>query len=75
MTPAQLAHLAEQAEFAAGFFKSTNPSAAERFTQCAATASQLAKNMERKEELNRIRAELADIFKRIDENPGSARSC
>ncbi len=66
MTPAQLAHLAEQAEFAAGFFKATNPSVAERFTQCAAAARHLAKNMERKEELNRLRAELADISKRIE---------
>ena len=48
MTPAQLAHLAEQADFAAGFFRTTNPSVADRFTQCAAAARQLAKNMERK---------------------------
>ena len=66
MTPAQLAHLAEQAEFAAGFFKATNPSATDRFTQCSAAARRLAKNMERKEDLNRIRAELADISKRIE---------
>jgi hypothetical protein len=66
MTPAQLAHLAEQAEFAAGFFKATNPSAADRFTQCAAAARQLAKNMERMEGLNRIRSELVDISKRIE---------
>ena len=50
MTPAQLAHLAEQADFAAGFFKTTNPSVANRFTRCAATARQMAKNMERKDE-------------------------
>jgi hypothetical protein len=66
MTPAQLAHLAEQAHFAAGFFRTTNPSAADRFTQCAAAARRLAKTMERKKELNRIRADLADISKRIE---------
>ena len=66
MTPAQLAHLAEQAEFAAGFFKSTNPSAADRFNQCAATARRLAENMERREELYRIRVGLADISKLIE---------
>lgn len=66
MTSAQLAHLAEQAEFAAGFFKTTNPSVADRFSQCAAAARQMAKTMERKNELGRIRAELADISKRIE---------
>ena len=69
MTPARLAHLAEQADFAAGFFRTTNPSAAERFNQCAAAGRRLAKTMERKEELNRIRAELADISKRIARRP------
>ena len=66
MTPAQLAHLAEQAESAAGYFKPTNPSVADRFSQCAAAARQMAKTMERKNELNRLRAELADISKRIE---------
>lgn len=66
MSPAQLAHLAEQAEFAAGFFKTTNPSVADRFSQCAAAARQMARTMERRNELNRIRAELADISKRIE---------
>ena len=66
MTPAQLAHLAEQADFAAGFFRKTNPSVADRFMQCAVAARQMAKNMERKDELSRIRTELADIARRID---------
>ena len=66
MTPAQLAHLAEQAESAAGYFKPTNPSVADRFSQCAAAARQMAKTMERKNELNRLRAELADISRRIE---------
>lgn len=66
MTPAQLVHLAQQAEFAAGFFRPTNPSVADRFSQCAAAARQMAKSMERKNELGRIRAELADISKRIE---------
>jgi hypothetical protein len=69
VTPAQLAHLAEQADFAAGFFRTTNPSVADRFTQCSAAARQMAKNMERKGELGRIRAELADISKRIERRP------
>ena len=66
MTPAQLAHLAEQAEFAAGYFEPTNPSVADRFSQCAAAARQMAKTMERKNELGRLRAELVDISKRIE---------
>jgi hypothetical protein len=70
VTPAQLAHLAEQAEFAAGFFKSTNPSAADRFVQCAATARRMAEKIERREELNRIRSGLADVSKLIERRTG-----
>ena len=66
MTPAQLAHLAEQADFASGFFRTTNPAVADRFMRCAVAARQMAKNMERKDELSRIRTELADIARRID---------
>lgn len=66
MTSAQLAHLAEQADFAAGFFKPTNPAIAERFAQCAGTAREMATRIERQQELARIRAELADIARRLE---------
>ena len=66
MTSAQLAYLAEQADFAAGFFKPTDPAVAERFAQCAVTARQMATRIERQQELARIRAELADISKKLE---------
>jgi hypothetical protein len=66
VTPAQLVHLAEQADFAGGFFRTTNPSVADRFAHCAIAARRMAKNMERKDELTRIRVELADIANPID---------
>jgi hypothetical protein len=66
MTSGQLAHLAEQAAFAAGFFSPTNPSAAGRFAECAATARRLSKEMERQEHLSRIRADLRDIAERLN---------
>jgi hypothetical protein len=66
MTSGQLAHLAEQAAFAAGFFSPTNPSAAGRFAECAATARRLSKEIEREEHLGRIRAELSDIAERLN---------
>jgi hypothetical protein len=43
MTPAQLDHLAEQADFAAGFYAVTNPAAARRFAETAATARCLSR--------------------------------
>jgi hypothetical protein len=66
MTPTQLKHFAEQAEFAAGFFAVTNPAAARRFNEAAATAVQLSATLERQQQLARLRAELADIRRRID---------
>ena len=66
MTPTQLKHFAEQAEFAAGFFAVTNPAAARRFSEAAATAVQLSVALEGQEQLARLRAELADIRRRID---------
>ena len=66
MTSDQLAHLAEQADFAAGFFKPTHPSVAGRFADCAEAARRMAKDLERKEQLNRIRADLTDIAARIN---------
>lgn len=66
MTPAQLAHLAEQAEFAAGFFAVTNPAAARRLGEAATTALQLSALLERRQQLARLRVELADIRRRLD---------
>lgn len=72
MTPAQLIHLAEQAEFAAGFFAVTNPAAARRFSEAATTALQLSANLDRQQQLVRLRAELADIRRRIDRRAKSS---
>jgi hypothetical protein len=66
MTPSQLARLAEQAEFAAGFFAVTNPAAARRFSEAATTALQMSTQLERREQLARLRTELADIRRRLD---------
>ena len=66
MTPAQLSHLADQADFAAGFYAITNPSAARRFKEAAATADQLSAQLERQQQIARLRAELADIRGRLD---------
>ena len=66
MTPAQLDHLAEQADFAAGFYAVTNPSAARRFAETAATARRLSEQLERRQQLARLRAELVDIRERLD---------
>jgi hypothetical protein len=65
VTPAQLVHLAEQADFAAGFFRTTNPSVADRFAHCATAARRMAQNMERDDERVRIRVELADVADRL----------
>ncbi len=74
MTPAQLAHLAEQAEFAAGFFAVTNPAAARRFREAATTALQMSTQLERSEQLARLRAELADIRGRLDRRPRASQA-
>ena len=66
MTPAQLSHLAEQADFAAGFYAVTNPAAARRFKEAATTAVQLSAQLERQQQIARLRAELADIRGRLD---------
>ena len=66
MTPAQLQHFAEQAEFAAGFFAVTNPAAARRFSESAAAALRLSATLERQQQVARLRAELAEIRRRID---------
>jgi hypothetical protein len=66
MTPAQLTLLAEQAEFAAGFFAATNPAAARRLSDAATVASELAAQMERRHQVALIRSELADIRQRLE---------
>ena len=66
MTPAQLSHLAEQAGFAAGFYAVTNPSAARRFEEAAATAMRLSTQLERQQQIAKLRAELVDIRGRLD---------
>jgi hypothetical protein len=66
MTPAQLHHLAEQADFAAGFYAVTNPSAARRFAETATTARRLSEQLERRQQLARLRAEPGDIRERLN---------
>lgn len=66
VTPAQLDHLAEQADFAAGFYAVTNPAVARRFSEAATTAREMSEQLERRSQLDRIRGELADIRKRLD---------
>jgi hypothetical protein len=66
MTPAQLDHLAEQADFAAGFYAVTNPAVARRFAETAATARRLSEQLDGPQQLARLRAELVDIRERID---------
>ena len=66
MTPAQLSHLAEQADFAAGYYAVTNPSAARRFKEAAVTAEQLSTQLERQQQIAKLRAELTDIRGRLD---------
>ena len=74
MTPAQLSHLAEQADFAAGFYAVTNPSAARRFKEAGATALQLSAQLQRQQEIARLRAELADIRGRLDRRERARQS-
>jgi hypothetical protein len=66
MTPAQLDHLAEQADFAAGFYAVTNPTAARRFSETATTARRLSEQLERRQQVDRLRAELGDIRERLN---------
>jgi hypothetical protein len=66
MTPAQLDRLAEQADFAAGFYAVTNPAVARRFAETAATARSLSEQLDRRQQLTRLRTELEDIRERLD---------
>ncbi len=54
MTAEQLAHLAEQASFAAGFYAATDPSTARHFAQTAARATRLSAELAREEEAVRL---------------------
>jgi hypothetical protein len=74
LTPAQLSHLAEQADFAAGYYSVTNPSAARRFKEAAATAQQLSAQLERQQQIARLRVELADIRGRLDRRERARQS-
>ena len=61
MTAAQLAHLAEQAEFAQRFYARTDAPAARDFAHTARLARRLAGELARAEELARIGAGLAEV--------------
>ena len=61
MTAAQLAHLAEQAEFAHAFYARTDAPGARIFAQTARLARRLASELSRAEELARIGAGLAEV--------------
>ena len=74
MTPAQLSHLAEQAEFAAGFYAVTNPSAARRLKEAATTARQLSTQLDRQQQIAKLRTELADIRGRLDRRERARQS-
>jgi hypothetical protein len=67
MTPDQLLHLAEQADYAAGFFAPTNPSAARRFADCAATARLLADQLNRAGQLNELQTRVRDVRARLNQ--------
>jgi hypothetical protein len=69
-----LSHLAEQAEFAAGFYAVTNPSAARRFKEAATTAHQLSTQLERQQQIANLRTELADIRARLDRRERTRQS-
>jgi hypothetical protein len=74
LTPAQLSHLAEQADFAAGFYAVTNPSAARRFREAATTAHKLSTQLERQQQIAKLRTELADIRGRLDRRERARQS-
>ena len=66
MTPGQLDRLAEQSEFAAGFYVITDPAAARRFADAAQAARRLSEQLERQQQLSRLRADLADVRTRLN---------
>jgi hypothetical protein len=66
VTPRQLEHLAEQADFAAGFYAVTNPAAARRFAEAATTARRLSDELDRRMRLAGLRAELDEVKSRLD---------
>jgi hypothetical protein len=61
MTAAQLRHLAEANADAAAYLARTNPALARAFAHVATAALQLAEQTARAEQLNTLRAELAEI--------------
>lgn len=61
MTTKQLAYLAELSSFAEDFYRRTNPAAARRFRDAAATAVRLGADMARAEERVRLQQEVAQL--------------
>jgi hypothetical protein len=55
VTAEQLAHLAEQASFAAGYYAATDPSTARHFAQTAERAGQLSSKLASEEEMARLK--------------------
>lgn len=67
MTAAQLAHLAELAADAAGFYADTNPSAARLFEDTALRADRLSAELRRGEQQARGGVELAFTSPEVSE--------
>jgi hypothetical protein len=61
MTAAQLAHLAEQATFAAGYYAEIDPSNARHFAEVAVIAERLSAELAQQEQNARLWADLTDI--------------
>ena len=61
MTAKQLAHLAELSAFAEDFYRKTNPAAARRFGDAAATATRLGDEMIDAEGQARLQQEVAQL--------------
>ncbi|MGH3632197.1 MAG: hypothetical protein ACRDRL_32745 [Sciscionella sp.] len=70
MTAAQLTHLAELAAYAAGFFATTDPTAAATFGDAALRADGLAAELRRDEQVSYQAAQP----RRLPEQPGLAGS-
>ena len=65
MTAAQLAHLAELAAYAAGFYADTNPAAAAMFGDAALRADTLSAELRREEQAARTGTDLAVVTPEI----------
>lgn len=65
MTAAQLAHLAELAAYAAGFYADTDPAATAMFTAAALRADTLSAELRRDEQAARNGTDLAVVTPQI----------